>query len=285
MSEDGMRIAAIAKDTPNATLSVDGGATWTALTPPTQPQAITISGDGSLLVLLGTDDSVYTSTDNGATWGSTLGVLAAASSSVTVSYDGSKIAVPYNVGVWVSNDAGNTWNSYGNAGYSSWSNVLMSDDGTKLISRSYDGTIHRSTNGGTTWAAVGTPPTASGLNMWGDATLSSLYVFSDGPYYVSNDDTASWSTRFTMQPYQPADVDLDPSTPGTQHTIDKTATQGWTGAYDPTTDVFSIVVTDENLFIPIGTAGQLLASYTLASPPNCAQPAPANIAIDLRFYE
>ena len=95
-------------------VSKDAGATW-ASSPFDTGQissfySVAISNDGSKIVTVDWDGSVYTSNDYGVTWLERTGAGSGRWSGVAMSGDGSKIAANADNGyLYTSNDSGATW--------------------------------------------------------------------------------------------------------------------------------------------------------------------------------
>jgi hypothetical protein len=125
--------------------------------------SIASSADGTKLVATTDGNSIYISTDSGATWAATP-TLQGRWSSVASSADGTKLVaslyeVPGNCygAIYTSTDSGASWTQITILPPAFWSlplwtSVSSSADGTKLVAAS-DAWIYNSTNAGTTWTS------------------------------------------------------------------------------------------------------------------------------------
>ena len=136
--------------------SNDGGTTWiTGLAAPTGLwfTNISISANGTKMAAAD-GHSVWISLDGGTTWASHA-VPGDNIGAVTYSGDGSTIYAA-GANIWSSTDNGVTWVEKTAAGTGGWENIAVSYNGSRLAANT-GGTIHLSTDGGTTWT-VSTPP-------------------------------------------------------------------------------------------------------------------------------
>ena len=182
------------------------GGTWQTKTAVYGMQGIAISEDGTKLVVLGSGDSPYISSDSGQNWtqsGPALSSWNGLSGSSTLSH---LVAGVYANQLRVSTDGGATWTARGpSAGQ--WRDTACSADGSRMYSVTDDisgatGTIYVSTDSGTTWAAT----TGYTSQYWNsiDCSDDGLFVVvastgSTGQLMTSNDGGATWQVRVTAR--------------------------------------------------------------------------------------
>ena len=165
-------------------VSMDSGNTWTSYTPSIgygYLNCIASSADGTKLVAGSFYNSVYTSTNSGATWSTTGPAFQLLWGSVASSADGRKLVaavyassvvqsngvdVYFDGPIYTSADSGNTW-TMTSAPSNHWQSVASSADGNTLVAAVSSGLIYTSTNSGTTWI----PADAPGTN-WQDVACS-----------------------------------------------------------------------------------------------------------------
>jgi photosystem II stability/assembly factor-like uncharacterized protein len=157
------------------------GATWTAQNSGNQTwYSVASSSDGTHLVAVALNGSIYTSTDSGVTWtaqysGTQYWYSVASSSDgthlVAAAY-GDQTA--YGGQIYTSTNSGVTWTAQ-NSGTQDWDSVASSSDGSKLVAVANDSPIYTSTNSGVTWTAQN-----SGTQYWQSVASSS-----DGTHLVA----------------------------------------------------------------------------------------------------
>jgi photosystem II stability/assembly factor-like uncharacterized protein len=203
----------IASSSNGAKLAVGGDGTyiWTyAGTPPLSPwtertssgqhnwTSIASSADGTKLAALIYGDSIYTSTNSGATWTQQTGAGQRSWYSIASSADGTKlVAATYGSYIYTSTDSGASWTEQTAAATRIWWSIASSADGMKLAAApGPNNFIYTSTDGGVTW----TEQTASGQRNWHSITSSpdgtklaaAAYT---GYIYTSTDSGANWTEQ------------------------------------------------------------------------------------------
>lgn len=145
-------------------ISGDSGASWKAidhydLSASSGPPHVTVSSDGTRLVVAKEGDYIYTSIDSGLTW-----VRRASPEkwvAVATSADGVKIVAVVSGGhIYTSDDSGETWvprdlDKTRSSIYSdrAWVSVASSADGRNIAALESGGRIYTSTDSGETWTA------------------------------------------------------------------------------------------------------------------------------------
>jgi len=185
--------------------STDGGATWTALTsiPDGAYGALSMSKNGSDIVIGSQNGNLYYSQDSGATFAlANVGVAANGQGAwygVASSGDGKVIvAGDYNNQVWVSKDSGSSWTAQSDATLGTvgtWVSAAVSNDGTKITVGARNGYVYTS-NGNGTWSKAAPTGTASGewyamtSSTNGDVQFTAKY---SGQIWKSVDGGVSWN--------------------------------------------------------------------------------------------
>lgn len=289
-SADGSRLVATKASSDTISLSTNGGSTWTTRALPLSDppvlgarsvKNIAMSTDGMHVVAL-RDFVAYASNDGGESW-SILKTNESTDpwSAGAMNSDGSKIAMTSGSIIYITSDGGVNWTTYSLA--SNIEEITMSTDSAKLTAvTGVSGHAYTSVDGGVTWTDNVTYDQVTGI--WDDITASAdgtkLAVAAESGYvYTSTDSGATWTPQLNPRPQFDANlIDIDPTTTGLQRTIDKTATEGWNGVYDPATDLFTITVTNAARF---NAKPDMLTSYTLYVD-GCTQPVPSRILITNR---
>jgi len=161
-SSDGTKLFAVA----NSALifkSTDGGTTWSSQSfssmgfPPYFPSfnSITCSSNGSTVaatvIMTGSRDNIYTSTNSGSTWTERTTAGSRYWSSIASSSDGTKLAAAVSGGsIYVSTDSGASWNSESGAGSRNWTSITSASDG---------GILAASVSSASAWTRVEGAPT------------------------------------------------------------------------------------------------------------------------------
>ncbi len=195
-------------------LSPDSGTTWRLSGAPTNfypigsPIAVASSADGTHLAAAGggmfgaipagaSVESIYTSSDSGATWTANP-AASAAWTAVAMSANGTTIAAvgqaPVGgIGIYsVTTDGGATWSSNTVPDGEVWLSIASSADGTRLAAGSLNGPIYTSTNAGATWAATG-PLFYEWTSIASSADGSRLVAGSEnGQIFISTNAGGSW---------------------------------------------------------------------------------------------
>ncbi len=247
-SSDGSRLAAIADDT--VYTSSDSGATWNSYLIPAGMSSwtdLTSSGDGMTLAIAPWYGYIYTSSDGGVTWTERTDAGERSWYSVASSSDGSKFIASTSDDVYMSVDSGATWTQQPLlSGLGAWYRVAVSSDGSTLIAAS--NYIYTSTNSGATWTQQVASGDRSRSGLGVSANGSRIVSIADGSAYVSADAGVTWAEHHPITAPDPYTVDIDPSTPGLQRTVDMTATEGWSATFNPATAYFEVTVTDDSIF-------------------------------------
>ena len=150
--------------------SIDGGATWAALSSGSRYWHGVATHDGVTVYAAVYGGVIYKSTDGGATWaalssGSRYWYGVATHDGVTV------YAVVWSGVIYKSADGGATWAAL-SSGSRSWCGVAT-HDGVTVYAVEYGGVIYKSTDGGATWVAL-----SSGGRYWhGVATHDGVTLY------------------------------------------------------------------------------------------------------------
>jgi len=164
--------------------STDGGNTWTSIYPANSYylDSVTVHPTNGSIVLAATGYSVVRSADGGNTWTTPLSTNGVQQVVFDPSNGSVAYAASYSTGVYRSSDSGATWTLLAGTGlpappYSGWqggidlaiapssSNILY----LALKSSSTDLTIgfYRSTDSGSSWSQISSPPANAEANYWG----------------------------------------------------------------------------------------------------------------------
>ena len=224
-SADGSRLASVAFNA-RVCMSADSGMTWTSNTIPNQAfQGITMSADGSRLVVVadaGAGGAAYFSTNYGNTWakaaGPDRGWHAVASSA-----DGLRVAGVDHVGqhVLTSTNGGLNWATNSPTVSANWSTIASSADGMKLIvgaggvDFTTNGPLYGSVNAGLSWVSNNLPnqywrSVASSAD--GQTLAAAVGGRHSGPIYVSTNAGVSWAlTSAPVTNWQSVTISADGS--------------------------------------------------------------------------
>lgn len=194
-SSDGIKLAAVVSQGKIYTSS-DSGETWTERNSDRAWQSISSSNDGTKLSAV-TNERIYTSINDGITWGAKESTLNWEGNqnwqAITSSSDGTKLAaVAYGSQINTSTDSGQSWITRNP--YKVWKSIVSSSDGTKLAAIEVVGHIYISTDSGVTW----TERLNDSNRMWYSITSSAdgtklAAVVQNGQIYFSNDGGETWS--------------------------------------------------------------------------------------------
>ncbi len=230
-SADGNKLVAVGQN--GAFASLDSGNTWTDCSPAIGTgyfSCVATSSDGNRLVAGSSYNSVYTSTNFGATW-TTVGpsfellwgsvassadgheLVAAAYASAVIHTNGSDI---YTGGpIYISTNSGATW-TLTDAPLQNWQSVASSSDGHVLIAAANGGPVCISTNSGAHWNLSDAPITnwsaiacsADATKMFAAANQGGIWISQASPAPILYSKTTgtnfvvSWiipSTNFVLQ--------------------------------------------------------------------------------------
>jgi photosystem II stability/assembly factor-like uncharacterized protein len=181
---------------------------WVQTTaPPEGWVSIACSADGNKLVAVeDTDDSIYTSTNFGATWTQTSAPFLSWSC-VASSADGGKlVAVVNGGGIYTSTNSGVTW-TLTSAPTNAWSSVASSADGSELVAAVNGGGIYTSTDSGATWTLTSAPnaswaciaSSSDGTKL--AAVAASAVAYGYPKVYISTNSGTTWySSRVVFLP-------------------------------------------------------------------------------------
>ena len=196
-------------------LSTDGGATWqevlSAASGGQKWHDIAMSADGTKIVTLVEDGSIWVSSDSGATWQEDTSVRSTQSRlekwrRVAMSADGTKmVAQPVQGGIssiWLSSDAGATWQktSTGLAWqwWLRWADVAMSESGDIIAALPYStDELAVSMDGGATWSAVEVPWAESYTSIALSADARTILTTDNGKVYSGTLDTTTTTVSTT----------------------------------------------------------------------------------------
>jgi Immunoglobulin I-set domain len=190
-SADGTELAAVLND--SAYISVDSGATWVATGTLNGPVSVTMSSDGTKLVVAASTQGIYT-----------LQVAAPAivtqpvSQTAKVGTDGGIDATAFGAGPMAYQWQLNGLNLSGATNTTlALREVASSADGTELAAVANSGAfgnspyqIYTSTNSGVTWMATSAPRTSWTVASSADGT--ELMTLSNGAVEISTDSGANW---------------------------------------------------------------------------------------------
>jgi len=212
-SADGSRLLAAGTAT-YLFVSWDGGATWAARTSTLRTYySVAVNADGSRMAAAGYNAPLLTSVDGGVTWATR---DTRAWRSVASSADGLRLAAgAYNSYVFTSTDGGASWTQRAaGSGTRYWQALSSSADGLRLLAcTSATDWLYVSTNGGATWASVGTAQrTYSGVASSADG-LRLVAVANTGFVYTSTDGGGNWTAR-SFPPALSASVSVASSSDG-----------------------------------------------------------------------
>jgi len=169
--------------------SIDSGATWVHADgglDPTNPPAQIVSTGTALFVSIPYNQSVYTSTNNGATW-TTVTFPNPAGNAAYVYNDNTDIYILSNPSIYKSTNNGSTWTTFSGSliGYY----IAMGNIGTSFLTslNMYPTSLQRSVNSGATWvnANYGFASTrvesvlADGNNLYASSYETETYISSD----------------------------------------------------------------------------------------------------------
>lgn len=171
--------------------------TWTQTMAPYESWAsVACSADGGKLVAASSSTGVYTSTNFGLTWDTTLSTNTGYGwRSVASSADGSILAAGGGGTaadqVWISTNSGVSW-EYRELG----TYVALSADGKKLVAAMNPGSIIISTNSGSSWVVSTSAPAGYWTCVASSADGSKLAAaVQNGAIYTSNDSGNTWTTN------------------------------------------------------------------------------------------
>jgi photosystem II stability/assembly factor-like uncharacterized protein len=184
--------------------SLDSGATWNSI-PAAGSRSwnqLATSATGSVVAGTYADSTIQVSTDGGTNWASRV-PAGSQIKGLTMSGDGTRIAVQSTSTISLSSNSGANWTSYTNvvAGTnSSISTISMSRDGQKVFTVGGPGVnddkVHFTQNFGTLWETSTAAPLASGwysnVKVSGDGNRV-VVTTSSSRSYSSTDNGANWT--------------------------------------------------------------------------------------------
>jgi hypothetical protein len=187
-------------------VSNDGGSTWTpANLFVTNWDAAACSADGTRMLVMGSGP-VYQSTDSGASWTSTLGLIGG--NCMALSADGRFLVVGRNPGnIYTFTNRGTFWQLSNTGPSSNWVSVACSVDGATLLGATspmrlfpYPGVMFTSKDYGATWQRAGSPgagwravaSSADGAHL---AAISTVPGFPEASstIYISSNSGVTWT--------------------------------------------------------------------------------------------
>lgn len=169
-------------------------------------KAIASSSNGNNLVAAKyPNNTLYTSTDGGATW---VSKLTNAWFCVASSYNGTNLvagAVTDFTGtgyIYTSTNAGSTWIARATDAPRNWVGITSSANGTNLVATSQSG-VYASTNAGITWVITTNRTACSGVASSADGIklVMAEMAGSAGRLYTSTDAGTNWTARGTPTNY------------------------------------------------------------------------------------
>jgi hypothetical protein len=159
--------------------------------------SISMSSDGTKIILCTFNDLLYRSTDSGNTW-FTLSTSGSRNwRTVLSSFDGETLLGGVYPGfIYRSTDGGITWGQVGPTMSQSWGHINNSPNGIRMIACSRGGGIHTSTNSGANWI-----PSGAGTRSWTSVAISDdgtkIFGGTDGQgIFFSLNSGSSWSQVF-----------------------------------------------------------------------------------------
>lgn len=197
-------------------ISNDGGSTWENITPngAVNWQQVVISGDGSKIVALASDDhsDVYISNDGGATWQTSPITNVSSWQSLTISDNGNKVLIggensDVNSMAYLSDNGGNDWQNItpdtsNNLNFET--KVAMTSDGNTIYVSDYswDGTnydaVYSSINDGSNWTDI--TPDNTNVHNWNVLSVSGsgnelVVQGTNSDTYISNNEGSNWTVE------------------------------------------------------------------------------------------
>ncbi len=211
-SADGMILGAWNTSDGRFSTSINGGVAWTI-----QYGASSV-GIGANVTMTPTGDKmagsydgnisyISTSSNSGVTWTKQLNSDERSWSGITISSNGTKIAVTSggmsNLGyIFTSTDSGVTWTQRTSAGNLKWMDIASSSDGNTLIATTFNGYMYLSRDSGNTWIEQ----TSTGIKYWKD-----IYSSSDGSKFI----TIGCDTNCYIYTYEQAHLSTLDTNPAT----------------------------------------------------------------------
>ena len=165
-------------------------------------RAITSSADGTKLAAGANGNTIYTSSDSGATWTANASLPNKAWFALASSADGTKlVAGVFGGSIWTSSDSGATWteNTTSPGGGKLWHGIASSADGTKLAAVVNGGNIYTSTDSGATWTvdtSVGSTKGWASIKSSDDGTKLIASTENDYIWYSTNSGV-TWTAATT----------------------------------------------------------------------------------------
>lgn len=184
--------------------SSDSGTTWGSLSTAGNRSWVQLATSATGLVVAGTytDSTIQVSTDGGTNWASRV-PAGSAIKGLTMSGDGTRIAVQSTSTISLSSNSGASWTNYTNvvAGVNSnISTISMSRDGQKVFTVGGPGVnddkVHFTQNFGTLWETTTAAPLTSGwysnIKISGDGNRL-VVTTNSSRSYSSTDNGANWT--------------------------------------------------------------------------------------------
>lgn len=205
MSADGSKV--VAYTTTSLLVSQDGGINWGEPFPvaDTSFKKVSLSSSGLNIAVIDTTandgvDSIWTSSDTGATWVQHDQVTFNYGDALTVSEDGTMLGYMGEVDSTsmplLSYDSGATWTLPVIDGLRAWIGVASSNDGAHLIAvdnNPIEGYVYLSVDSGATWQKQLGPGTHTWSAVASSGDGSKLIATASGGYlYTSTDSGATW---------------------------------------------------------------------------------------------
>jgi hypothetical protein len=164
-----------------------GASTW---------RAVTVSGDGPVMVAGSDNGTIRTSKDSGSTWKTHTGIAPDTTwRGLSASYNGSVLLAGKNNGpLYLSRDSGETWQPQTALGDGAWRAVHVTPDGSKLIASKINaGVVWYSNDSGATWTSKPAPGSGNIYAVTASDDLSSIYAVNYGEKaYASRDGGTTW---------------------------------------------------------------------------------------------
>ena len=173
---------------------------WTIVKPTTTIQnwlCVSMSSDGTKIILCKSLDLLYRSTDSGNTW-FTLSTSGSRNwRCVLSSFDGQTLlGGVYGGFMYSSTNGGTTWGQVGPTISLKWHYMNNSPNGTRMIASSHQGALYTSTNSGANWTTL-----SAGSKNWTAVAISDdgtkIFAGTDGQgIFVSLNSGSSWNLVF-----------------------------------------------------------------------------------------
>jgi arabinogalactan oligomer/maltooligosaccharide transport system permease protein len=190
VSADGKHVYAVARRRSDRVLfhSEDAGSSWNELTSAGIKEwtSLSVSSDGSKVLVSAKDDNVYRSDDFGKKWSVVQALPKAYWTSVRISSDAMKaVAAAENGSVYLTADGGKTWNADAALGIADWKLVTLS--GNRVVAAAKEEMVAISDNFGADWKKINIGKGQVVGSVVASAGLTSSIVGIDFGYIIKTD--------------------------------------------------------------------------------------------------